>query len=171
MMNRWFLQALWALLFLSFTACVSTGSVAVQEPLTKPFMVDRAAVVVAPGTANAEAIKAIFEVQLLDAKVVEKLADDGARIELAVASLDEGSKAARTFRMGGEAEIVVDVVVKDAAGNVLSRVAVTGNSARKSEVMVAGVSEAVADNLVNRAIKAAAAELVVYLQKPAGAGD
>jgi len=158
----------------ALTGCVSTGSVTPTQPLAAPLAADKGWVVVsadAPaGETYKERVKLEIDYVLKHAGLVSANEKGGLTIDVKVVAFDTGDKVARYMNVGGEAEITLEVSITDAEGKKLTQVTVVGNSARQVERVVGGVRTSVTDNLVVRAIVAAAEELAEYLKKPSAEG-
>lgn len=155
---------------LATPACVKTGEVAVSKPLTTQLAYKAVAFDVSSASAELEGAEAVLKLALEDrfndAEMFAKVGQPGdLTIRAKIVSLDKGDKAARTFNMGGEAEVTVEVELVDAGGTVLSKLVVNGNSARVTETKIGGYNTKWGDNLSKRALFAAAEQIVEYLEE------
>jgi hypothetical protein len=149
------------------TGCVKTGDVLVEQPLAQKL----------PHTGTVGVVVNAKPEWSVDADrmkegLFHQLAESGWKhadspdyvFEVTFVSFDKGSGAARAFNVGGEAELYAHVEVKTREGQRLAKLAVTGNSKRKSTVSVGGYNTAWGDNLPARAVSAAIDQIIEYLQ-------
>ncbi|RLB64354.1 MAG: hypothetical protein DRI90_04740 [Deltaproteobacteria bacterium] len=156
-------------LCLALAACVSTGAVQASQPLTAPLTHKAVAFELSSASAklneHEEPLKAALEEGFKEAGVFEKVGEPGdLTIKVTIAALDEGDETTRALNMGGEAEITLEVEMVDTKGTVLSKLTVTGNSARQSETSIMGRNLKWADKLTQRAVAAAVEQLVDYIK-------
>jgi hypothetical protein len=161
---------------LSF-GCVKTGSVTVAQPADAQ-LAKYDKVVVKAEAEKPELAKYVGKLQSSVADGLERdkvfasaeageTAPAGAvKLRMSVTKTQEGSKMARTMNMGGEVEVEVTCeLVDETSQTTLARFVAKGNSARKSKTTVGGFDTSVADDLDGRAIAAASAEIVAYLDE------
>ncbi len=170
-MRAWLIKGMSTLaLAAALTGCVNTGSVTPTQPLSAPLSADKGWVVattdVPDGKAYLDKIKLEMDRALREEGVVSATEEGGVTIDVKVVALSTGDKMARYMNSGGEAEITLEVTVTDAGGKKLTQVTVVGNSARQSETKIGGIKTSANDNLVARAISAAAEQLAEYLREP-----
>ena len=153
------------------SGCVKTGSVTEQQPLSQK--VPRAKTVgIVVNAANAEWRD---DADHLRDGLHHELAEHGWPFnpnpdfvfEITFVEFDKGSKGARMFGAGGEAELHCDVVLKTREGAVIAKLAVTGNSKRQSSTSIGGFNTSYADSLPARAVRATIEQISEYLQSHA----
>jgi hypothetical protein len=166
-----------SILALWISSCVKTGSVKEVQPFAgKVSSYETAVIWVTAAQPDLEAhvpsVVKSFSGQLAESKLFpavsmsEGPATEGdLQLKLVIAKLDEGSAAARSFNMGGEAVITIDVELTDIGEQkAVGKFQVEGNSSRTSETTVGGVNTKWFDNLTNRAIVAAGEQIIEYLE-------
>ncbi|MDB4934732.1 MAG: hypothetical protein JWP87_1704 [Labilithrix sp.] len=148
--------------------CVKTGSVVEQQPLAQKL----------PKTATVGVIVKVMnpewqaDADHLKEGLHHELAAHGWKygdnpdfmFEVTVVDFDKGSKGARMFNAGGEAELHADVVLKTRDGAIAAKLGVMGNSKRQSSTTVGGYNTSWADSLPARAVRATIEQISEYLQ-------
>jgi hypothetical protein len=159
---------------LAAPGCVKTGGVQVSQPLQGDLRSYQGMTVVASGgtehQAQIDALEQTVAQRAQKAKLVENVArkaegaDAPLELRLRVVAYEGGSKGARMFNAGGEAEITIQCELVNAKdGKVLTAFTATGNSARKSKTTVGGFDTSLGDDLSARAISAAGEQIIAYL--------
>lgn len=158
------------LFFLS--SCVATGSVAETQPLTADLMAYKSSQVVVVA-AEADWQKDATELEKVLSESFQKKgwwtsSGDPVVFEVTFKAFDKGKKGMRMLKLGGEAELVAGVVVKDGAGKVLAKMDATGNSKRQSTTSFGGYDTSWGDSLPGRAVRALADQIVEYVESKQG---
>jgi len=152
---------------LALAGCVSTGSVNETQALTADLMTYKSAQIVV-NAADADWQKDASEFKKVLSESFQKKGwwqsgGNGVTFEVTFKTFDKGSKGMRMVNLGGEAELVADVVIKDGAGMVLAQLEATGNSKRQSSTSFGGYDTSWGDSLPGRAVRALAGQIVEYV--------
>ena len=149
------------------TGCVKTGSVVEQQPLSQKLPQSATVGVVVKNTNPDWAEDADHLKEGLHKELSEKGWKYGDQpdyvFEITFVEFDKGSKGARMFGAGGEAELHTLLEVKAKDGKTVAKLAVTGNSKRQSSTTVGGFNTSWADSLPARAVRATIEQITEYL--------
>lgn len=148
--------------------CVKTGSVVEQQPLATGVLRNKTvAIVVNAKDPDWQTDAGKFKEGLFAAlgeigwKYSEK---PDVVFEATWTEFDKGSKGARMFNVGGEAELHMDLVIHTPDGAVIAKLGITGNSKRQSRTKVGGYDTSWGDSLPDRAVRAAIEQISEYLK-------
>lgn len=153
------------------TGCVKTGSVLEHQPLATGVLRNKTVgIVVNAPNPDWQQDAGKFKEGLFAAlaQIGWKYSEQPDVIfDITWTDFDKGSKGARMFNVGGEAELHMGVIIRSPDGAVLAKLGITGNSKRQSSTTVGGYNTSWGDSLPDRAVRAAIEQISEYLKEHA----